>query len=286
MAATQGTSKRNQNGQGLSLSANSLPKGGGALKGIEEKFIVNAVNGTNSLTIPAPVAPARNGFSPTLALSYSSGFGNGLFGSGWLIAIPSIKRKTQQELPKYLDAIESDTFILSDAVDLIPLLKQNAATGEWEPVIRKTAQFRIKQYHPRIKAAWVRIEQRRKKDTGEIHWRTISPSNVITYFGIEENSRLADPADKTRKILEWLLSYTFDDKGNLIVYRYKPKDFVSVPKSVFEKNRNSNNIANLYIKKALYGNKTPFHADDPLPPESDFLFETVSLVGICYSYVY
>ena len=56
----------------------SLPKGGGALKGIDEKFSVNAVNGTSSFSIPLPFSPAR-GASPALGIAYSSGAGNGIF---------------------------------------------------------------------------------------------------------------------------------------------------------------------------------------------------------------
>ena len=60
----------------------SLPKGGGAIKGIDEKFQVNAVNGTSSFSIPLPLSPNRNGFTPQMSLSYNSGVGNGLFGIG------------------------------------------------------------------------------------------------------------------------------------------------------------------------------------------------------------
>src|SRR4051812_17963208 len=81
----------------------SLPKGGGALKGIDEKFSVNAVNGTASFSIPLPFSPAR-GTSPSLSLSYNSGAGNGIFGLGWNLSLSSIKRKTDQGLPEYKDA--------------------------------------------------------------------------------------------------------------------------------------------------------------------------------------
>ncbi len=59
----------------------SLPKGGGAIKGIDEKFSVNAVNGTASFSIPLPFSPAR-ALTPSLGLSYNSGAGNGVFGLG------------------------------------------------------------------------------------------------------------------------------------------------------------------------------------------------------------
>src|SRR5882757_3236980 len=94
----------------------TLPKGGGAIRGIDEKFSVNAVNGTSSLSIPLPVSAIR-GFSPSLSLSYNSGTGNGLFGLGWSLSLPSIRRKTEKELPQYIDNNDSDTYIFSGSDD-------------------------------------------------------------------------------------------------------------------------------------------------------------------------
>ncbi len=90
----------------------SLPKGGGAIRGIGEKFGVNPVTGTGSLTIPIYASPGRSGFGPQLSLSYDSGAGNGPFGFGWSLALPSITRKTDKELLRYDDARDTDVFIL------------------------------------------------------------------------------------------------------------------------------------------------------------------------------
>src|SRR5579859_5957462 len=90
----------------------SLPKGGGAIRGIGEKFAANPVTGTGSMTVPIATSPGRSGFGPQLSLSYNSGSGNGPFGFGWSLALPSITRKTDKGLPQYVDAEESDTFIL------------------------------------------------------------------------------------------------------------------------------------------------------------------------------
>src|SRR5512138_450912 len=75
----------------------SLPKAGGAIRGIDEKFSVNAVNGTVSFSIPLPFSPARGALTP-LNLSYDSARGNGIFGLGWCLDLPSIKRKTDKGL--------------------------------------------------------------------------------------------------------------------------------------------------------------------------------------------
>src|SRR5207245_9894692 len=103
----------------------SLPKGGGAIRGIGEKFAANPVTGTGSMTVPIATSPGRSGFGPQLSLSYDSCAGNGPFGLGWNLSLPAITRKTEKGLPLYRDADESDVFILSGAEDLVPILKQD-----------------------------------------------------------------------------------------------------------------------------------------------------------------
>lgn len=126
-----GKTKSNQ----IEVPSISLPKGGGAIKGIDEKFSVNAVNDTASFSIPLPFSQAR-GASPALSLSYNSGAGNGIFGLGWSLGLSTIKRKTDKELPRYLDAIDSDTYLFSGAENLVPVLvlikKNKEDKGKWE----------------------------------------------------------------------------------------------------------------------------------------------------------
>src|ERR687892_862436 len=118
----QGQAPSEQKG-GVTAPAISLPKGGGAIRGIGEKFAANPVTGTGSMTVPLAVSPGRSGFGPQLSLSYDSGSGNGPFGLGWNLSLPAITRKTDKGLPQYDDAEESDVFILSGAEDLVPALK-------------------------------------------------------------------------------------------------------------------------------------------------------------------
>ncbi len=42
----------------------SLPKGGGALHGIGEKFSPDLHTGTGNFTVPIALPPGRNGFQP------------------------------------------------------------------------------------------------------------------------------------------------------------------------------------------------------------------------------
>ena len=100
------------------LPALSLPKGGGAIRGIGEKFSVNAATGTASLGVPIAASPGRSGFGPAVDLSYDSGNGNGPFGLGFHLSVPQVTRKTDKGLPRYVDEDESDEFIVSGAEDI------------------------------------------------------------------------------------------------------------------------------------------------------------------------
>src|SRR6476661_7830057 len=130
MRSEAARSARGQEPFSTSAPAISLPKGGGAIRGIGEKFAANPVTGTGSMSVPIATTPGRSGFGPQLSLSYDSGAGNGPFGFGWGLSLPSITRKTDKGLPQYLDGIESDVFILSGAEDLVPVYRQDAA-GAW-----------------------------------------------------------------------------------------------------------------------------------------------------------
>src|SRR4029077_7433093 len=125
---------------------------GGAIRGIGEKFAANPVTGTGSMTVPIATSPGRSGFGPQLFSSYDSGAGNGAFGFGWSLSLPSITRKTDKGLPRYRDAEESDVYILSGAEDLVPLLVKVGDKWQRQPETRTIAKikYRIQSYRPRI----------------------------------------------------------------------------------------------------------------------------------------
>jgi RHS repeat-associated protein len=255
----------------------SLPKGGGAIKNIDEKFEVNAVNGTANFSIPLPSGSAR-GFGVSLNIAYNSGGGNGLFGMGWSLSIPSIHRKTEKELPRYFDSADSDTYIFSGAEDLVPKLKEGPA-GVWstdEPD-SPDGLFKIKKYRPRVEGAFARIERWTKKSDSIIHWRVVTKDNITSIFGDEPASRINEPGNP-KKIFEWLPRFTYDDKGNCALYEYKPEDAADIkPALLHNKNRLNGNapFVNTYLKRVRSGNKQPYNNGDPVPVANQFFFETV-----------
>jgi RHS repeat-associated protein len=241
----------------LKLPSISLPKGGGAIRGIGEKFTTNPVLGTGSLSVPIFTTLGRSGFSPQLSLSYNSGSGNGPFGLGWSLSLPSITRKTDKGLPKYRDADESDTLILSGAEDLVPVLVKQGEDWKLEQFERiiDGSTFHIQRYRPRIEGLFSRIERWTNEETGEIHWQSISGDNITTIYGKTEESRIFDPSDKKR-IFSWLICESYDDKGNATVYEYVSEDSSGIELiEAHEQNRtDKSRSANRYLKRVKYGN--------------------------------
>lgn len=247
----------------IEIPSISLPKGGGALKGIDEKFEVNAANGTASFSVPLPISPGR-GFSPEITLAYNSGGGNSAFGLGWDVGLPAISRKTEKQLPQYQDAIDSDTFLLSGEEDLIPFLEP--VGGNWMP---KTAErsipgegnYQVEFYRPRIEGAFARIERWQHQSTGDIYWRTITATNITSIYGKSISARIADPNNPMR-VYKWLLERSYDDKGHLIEFEYKRENSQGLPLyQAHTNNRISNNklsYTNTYLKRIRYGNQDSF----------------------------
>jgi Salmonella virulence plasmid 65kDa B protein len=200
---------------GSSLPSISLPKGGGVIRGIGEKFAANPVTGTGSMTVPINTSPGRSGFGPQLTLSYDSGAGNGPFGFGWSLSIPSITRKTDKGLPQYNDAGESDVFILSGAEDLVPVLKDDGSRWSQTRTVSGD-EYLIHHYRPRIERLFARIERWTRISDGDTHWHSISRDNVTTLYGKSAGSRIVDPADSMR-VFSWLICESYDDRGNLSI---------------------------------------------------------------------
>ena len=299
---------------GVTAPAITLPKGGGAVRGMGEKFAANPVTGTGSVSVPIATSPGRSGFGPQLSLSYDSGAGNGPFGFGWSLSLPAITRKTDKGLPQYLDAEESDVFILSGSEDLAPVLVEDEASRlpiedqrHWKraPFPRtldnpenpsEKITYQVQRYRPRIEGLFARIERWTDVGSGEIHWRSISKDNVTTLYGKDNNSRIYDPDDaapgQPARIFSWLISESFDDKGNAITYTYKPEDGDGVDLAqAHERNRGDRASArrqvNRYLKSIQYGNRQSLLDADghrPISLTSDWVNRAGWMFEVVFDY--
>jgi RHS repeat-associated protein len=258
----------------------SLPKGGGAVRGIGEKFAANPATGAGSLTVPLNTTPGRSGFGPQLSLSYDSGAGNGPFGFGWSLSLPNVTRKTDKGLPRYLDSEESDVFILAGAEDLVPKLSETG--GQWQREVSPArtvdgVRYSIQFYRPRAEGLFARVERWTDEGTGESHWRSISRDNVTAVYGKDDNSRIFAPAGpgpgQQKRVYSWLICESFDCKGNAVVYEYVEEDGRNVDLTQgHELNRARG--ANRYLKRVKYGNRVPRLLEPDLT-QASWLFEVI-----------
>ncbi|WAS90969.1 SpvB/TcaC N-terminal domain-containing protein [Nannocystis punicea] len=257
------------------MPAIDLPKGGGSIRGMGEKFTPSPFTGAGSFAVPIAASPGRAGFGPALALQYSSGGGNSAYGFGWALDLPTISRKTDRGLPRYIDSLESDTFILSGAEDLVPVLKpveswtDRGSVRDRLIVVRDG--YRVYPYKPRVEGLFARIERWVDDVTGESHWRTITRDNVTSYFGRSADSRVTDPANGSH-VFQWLLDEVRDDRGNICLYGHKAEDLAGVATwTPQEHDRRAPGVmaqAQRYLKRIRYGNASPGVA-------SNFRFEVV-----------
>ena len=109
-------------------------------------------------------------------------------------------------MPRYDDA--QDTFLLSGAEDLVPVLGQGQT---------------ITRYRPRTEGLFARIE--RHRDAGNDYWEVRSKDGLVSHYGTPASAgvdpaALADPADRS-KVFCWKLSQTTDTFGNRIEYEYE-----------------------------------------------------------------
>jgi Salmonella virulence plasmid 65kDa B protein len=263
-ATSIGAAAERELGGPVQPPAVTVPKSGGAIRGIGEKFATNRVTGTGSLSVPIAVSPGRSGFGPQLALSYDSGAGNGAFGLGWSLPLPAITRKTDKGVARYEGGRErdSDVFVLSGAEDLVPVLVET--NGQWARpttpprTLTDGMTWLIDLYRPRVEALFARIERWTNVDSGETYWRSISRDNITTLYGRTEESRIADPADPLRRVFSWLICESCDDRGNAVLYRYAKENGDRIDTATaHEGNRTSaTRLTNRHLKRIQYANAT------------------------------
>ena len=194
---------------GIDPSIISLPKGGGALHGIGEKFSADLHTGTGNFSVPLWTPPGRNGLTPSLALQYSSGAGNGSFGLGWSLSVPGVSRKTSKGVPRYQD--DHDVFVLSGVEDLVAL----------PPAPQSPAN--ATRYRPRTEGLFARIHHH--VSSSDDYWKVETGDGLISLYGTP-GARGADPAavrspSDPRRVFAWRLTETRDPFGNVIQYGYQ-----------------------------------------------------------------
>ena len=260
-------SSRSDNGNQAGASQNqisapslSLPKGGGAIRGIGEKFAANPVTGTGSMTVPIATSPGRSGFGRNSRSPTTPAPATGRSASAGVCRFPpSPARPTR--VCRVPGADESDVFILP-----APKTWCRFWWSQLDAEVRPPRIVDGKQLpHPALPPAHrgtVRAHRALDQQSNhEMSSGARSPGTTSPRCTARTaESRIADPADPTR-IFSWLICESYDDKGNAIVYEYKPRELGRAstsrrPTSATAPTRHA--PRNRYLKRIRYGNRTPY----------------------------
>ncbi|MBL9167631.1 MAG: VCBS repeat-containing protein [Verrucomicrobiales bacterium] len=210
---------------GVSANSISVPKGPGSIEGLGESFQPTLNTGTAKYSVALKVPPGTAGQTPSLALAYEGGGGNGILGFGWHLPIASIQRRTDQGIPLY-DGEPAPTsvddwskryqsFINDSKEELVPL-----ANGD---------------YFCKNEGPFVRYRR-----TGEA-WEGTLPDGTRLDFGLNSDARVTGD---TNKVFCWLIERETDTRGNVILYSYS-------------KGLGAENTNQVYLKEIRYGPGSP-----------------------------
>lgn len=245
----------------------NLPKGGGAIRGIDEKIDVDTYRGTARLSVPLPINPVRGGIGPELSMAYESGAGNGPFGIGWSVSAPSFFRRTDKGVPRYEDEGDSDCFMGPGTDELVrvvddggkAIVRYHSLEGTLLASRSAFPCYEVRPYRPRVDNAQSRIEWWRRIELlangthscVDSFWRIISKTNVTSLYGFSTGSQLRAPADAdgATRIFQWQIDRSFDDRGNAVEYEYGSDDGEQSHQAF---------ASPCYLVSVKYGNQTPY----------------------------
>ena len=162
----------------------------------------------------------------------------------------AIVREHGRGLPEYDDSSESDVFVFSDADDLVK-------TGEG---LDAASGAVVVTYRARTEGGFARIE--RHELGGQSHFVVRTADNVVSIYGHAAEARVADP-DDPKRVFQWMLQEQRDDRGNIVVYRYKAEDVVGVDIGSASERGRTGAQSQRYPKRILYGNRAVPGAADP-----------------------
>lgn len=189
-------------GSGIGIHKMTLPKGGGALKGLDGQFGVDLFTGCAEYEIPIYISPCRDS-APKLSLRYRSSSGNGVFGMGFSLGLPAVSRDTHKGIPKYG---ESDVFILEGIGELVFKERKTGSGGET-----------ISVYLPRFENNFDKICF--IQTDGKSWWEVTSQDGTVCKFGTEAPHCTVDPGNAGH-IFSWKISTCTDRLGNQVRYSY------------------------------------------------------------------
>lgn len=188
-------------------------------------------SGTANLSYPIEIPAGRQGMQPNLALSYSSGGGNGWLGIGWDISIPSITVETRWGVPRYDSNQESEVYVYEGE----QLVTRNS-DGSFRKMPHRTNlwtnrseldQDSVEQFFPRKNEVFDSIVRHGTRP-GDYWWSVTHKNGVTDYYGkyasdsgVNDNCVLRTGTDNASgAVAHWALAESVDPFGNSVRYYY------------------------------------------------------------------
>ncbi|EET05192.1 SpvB/TcaC N-terminal domain-containing protein, partial [Burkholderia pseudomallei] len=194
----------------LQVVTAAFPKGGGALPGLGQTLSPSGMSGAAQLSIALPLPPVR--LAPALALTYHSQQGNGPFGLGVALTLPTLARQTSRGTPSYADG--RDVFVF-EGDELVP-----DAAGPTE-----VDNERLTRYHMRHEGRFDYLELHQPLTPADAPapawWRVWRADGRCEVFGRCAAARTAVPGNPAQ-VLEWHLEETVSPHGEHVYYSYAP----------------------------------------------------------------
>lgn len=193
---------------GVEDDRSSLPEGPGSVNGFADNADVGVATGAMSYTLPFDLPEGFPSATPGLALAYNSNGGNGPFGMGWDIAIPSIERGTVMGLPVYTTA---DAFFANGSDQLVRV-DSGADPATFEYRARFEGSFvRYRWHAPAMAMA-----------SGD-YWTAELPDGTIQYYGADSTGAVDTLAreEDTRGTFRYRIVESADPFGHRVHYTWK-----------------------------------------------------------------
>ncbi len=259
----------------VKLFSPSLPKGGGAMKGMEGSLASPGSDGMARFHVPLPATPGRY-ITPDVSLSYNSGNGNGPFGMGWHMEIMRICRRTSKGIPSYTS---EDQFLGPDGEVLVPERdeKGQVITRQTDKAqgISLGETFTVTRYFPRIEGSFNLLEywNSGENSTTAPFWLIHTADGQLHCLGKSAQARISSPEDPT-KIAEWLLEESVSPFGEHIYYQYKEDS-----EDIISEQDHHQYGANRYLTHIRYGNKVAYPSlyllKGEMPADDQWLYAVI-----------
>ncbi|MFV0506684.1 MAG: SpvB/TcaC N-terminal domain-containing protein, partial [Bacteroidales bacterium] len=180
--------------------------------------------GTAGTSYGFEMPPARNGMSPSVALSYNSDGGSGWAGVGWDLQIPSISVETRWGVPRYNSELETETYLMDGQMigfkdgDEIHLPHRHKEKANRESDRR---------FYPRKEGSFAKII-RHGNSVGDYTWEVTGKDGTVYEYGGNGGvlkSTITDIEGNTREVIsEWKLSKVTEVHGDYMEYFYEQAD--------------------------------------------------------------